>query len=175
MSSHPFQLSKFELWDSIFLSRSLQICLVRNQPAFTEKETFFIRYFLNLHCKCYSERPLYPSPTLRPNPPTPASWPWHSPVLGHMIFTRPKASPPIDGRLGHPLLHMQLETQLLGYWLVHILVPPIGLQTPLAPWVLCLAPSLGALCSIQDCKHPLLYLPGTGIASQEKAISGSCQ
>jgi hypothetical protein len=27
-----------------------------------------------------------------------------------------------------------------GYWLVHIVVPPIGLQTPLAPWVLSLAP-----------------------------------
>jgi hypothetical protein len=28
---------------------------------------------------------------------------------------------------------------------------------------------------IADCEHPLLYLPGTGIASQETAISGSCQ
>jgi hypothetical protein len=28
---------------------------------------------------------------------------------------------------------------------------------------------------IDDCGHPLLYLPGTGIASQEIAISGSCQ
>jgi hypothetical protein len=28
---------------------------------------------------------------------------------------------------------------------------------------------------IDDCEHPLLYLPGTGIASQEIAISGSCQ
>ena len=61
------------------------------------------------------------------------------------------ASPPIDGRLDHPLLHMQLETQLWwwGYWLVHIVVLPIGLQTPLAPWVLSLAPPLEALCSIQ--------------------------
>ena len=66
-----------------------------------------------------------------------------------MIFTRPRASPPIDRRLGHPLLHMQLETQLWGYWLVHIADPPIGLQTPLAPWVHSLAPSLGALCFIQ--------------------------
>ena len=89
-------------------------------------------------------------PALLPNPPTPTSWPWHSPVLGHIVFTRPRASPPIDGQLGHPLLHMQLETQLWGYWLVHIVVPPIGLQTPLAPWVLSLAPSLGALCSIQE-------------------------
>jgi hypothetical protein len=28
---------------------------------------------------------------------------------------------------------------------------------------------------INDCEHPLLYLPGTSIASQETAISGSCQ
>jgi hypothetical protein len=28
---------------------------------------------------------------------------------------------------------------------------------------------------IADCEPPLLYLPGTGIASQETAISGSCQ
>ena len=34
-----------------------------------------------------------------------------------------------------------------GYWVVHIVVPLIGLQIPLAPWVLSLASSLGALCS----------------------------
>jgi hypothetical protein len=28
---------------------------------------------------------------------------------------------------------------------------------------------------IADCEHPLLYLPGTRVASQEIAISGSCQ
>ena len=70
---------------------------------------FFIRYFLHLHFKCYPESPLYPPPALLPNLPTPASWPWHSPVLGHMIFTRPRASPPID-------LHMQLETQSSVGW-----------------------------------------------------------
>jgi hypothetical protein len=58
------------------------------------------------------------------------------------------ASLPNDGQLGHLLLHMQLETQLLGYWLLHIVVPPIGLQIPSAPWVLSLAPLSGALCSI---------------------------
>ena len=71
----------------------------------------FFRYFLHLHVKCYPESPLYPPLSLLPNPPTPASRPWHSPVLGHMIFARPRASPPIDGC---PLLHMQLEIQLWG-------------------------------------------------------------
>jgi hypothetical protein len=38
-----------------------------------------------------------------------------------------------DGRLGHLLIHMQLESRAPGYWLVHNVVPPIGLQIPLAP------------------------------------------
>jgi hypothetical protein len=57
---------------------------------FTEVEHFcffsFIRYFLYLHFKCYPESSLYPPPTLLPYPPTPTSWPWHSPVLGHIIL-----------------------------------------------------------------------------------------
>jgi hypothetical protein len=77
-------------------------------------KTIFIRYFLHLHFKCYPQSPLQHPPTLLPNPPTPTSWPWHSPVLGHMIFARPRASPPVDGQLGHPLLHVQLETWSLG-------------------------------------------------------------
>ena len=57
------------------------------------------------------------SPGLLPNPPIPTSWPWHSPVLGHIIITRPRASPPNDGHLGHLLLH-----ELWEYRLVHILL-----------------------------------------------------
>ena len=51
----------------------------------------------------------YPLPKpLQTNTPTPTSRPWYSPTLGHRAFTGPKASPPIDDRLGHTLLHMQL-------------------------------------------------------------------
>jgi hypothetical protein len=50
-----------------------------------------------------------------------------------------------DGQLGHLLIHMQLESRAPGYWLVHNVVPPIGLQIPLVPWVLSLDPPLGAL------------------------------
>jgi hypothetical protein len=49
---------------------------------------FFIRYFLHLHFKCYPESPLY-APLL-PYPPTPISWTWCSPVLGHIKFARPR-------------------------------------------------------------------------------------
>ena len=37
-------------------------------------------------------------------------------------------------------MHMQLESRAPGYWLVHNVVPPIGLQIPLASLVLSLAP-----------------------------------
>jgi hypothetical protein len=118
-----------------------------------------------------------PPPAMLLNPPTPASWPWHSPVLGHMIFTRPRASPPIDGLLGHPLLHRKLETKL---WMVLVSSYCCSSYRVADPFS-----SLGTFSTsfirvpvfhpIDDCEHPLLYLPGTGIASQERAISGSCQ
>jgi hypothetical protein len=106
--------------------------------------------------------PLPPPPALQPT--YSHSWSWNSPILGHRTFTGSRASPLIDDQLGHPLLHIQLEPQvppcvffdwwfsskeLSGYWLVHIDVPPMGLQTSSVPWVLSLAPSLGTLCSIQ--------------------------
>jgi hypothetical protein len=129
---------------------------------------FLIRYFLHLHFKCYPKSPLYPLPALLPNQATPSSWPWHSTILGHMIFAQPRASPPIDGQLGHPLLHIQLKTQFCreldrSYcWSTYRIADPFI--------------SLGTISSfffrgpvfhpINECKHPLLYLPGTGIASQ---------
>jgi hypothetical protein len=63
------------------------------------------------------------------------------------------------------------------YWLVHIVVPPVGLKIPLAPWVLSLAPPFGSpvIHPIDDCEHPLRSLLGPGIISQETAISGSFQ
>ena len=85
--------------------------------------------------------PKIPYPLPLPPAPQPTqshSWSWHSPILGHRNFTGPKTSPPIDDRLGHPLLHIQLQLQvppcvffdwwfsykeLCGYWLVHTDVP----------------------------------------------------
>ena len=104
---------------------------------------FMIRYFLHLHFQCYPKSP----PT---RPPTPTSWPWRSLVLRHIKFARPRGlsfqwwptRPSSD-------TYADRDTSSRGYWLVHIVVPPIGLQIPLAPWVLSLAPPLGALWSIQ--------------------------
>jgi hypothetical protein len=87
------------------------------------------------------------------------------------------ASLPNDGRLGHLLLHMQLETRALGVLVSSYCCPTYRVAEPFS--------SLGAFSSssiggpvfhpIADCEHPLLYLPGTGIASHETVISGSFQ
>jgi hypothetical protein len=80
-------------------------------------------------------------------------------------------------RLGHLLLHMQLETPALGV---------------LVSWYFCsthrVAHPFRSLCTfssstiggpvfhpIDDCEYPLLYLPGTGIPSHDTAISWSSQ
>ena len=135
----------------------------------------FIRYFLHLHFKCYPKSPIYLPLALLPNPPTPASWPWHSPELGHIILSRPRAFPPNDGQRGHLLLHMQLET-----WAMGVL---ISSSCCFSCRIADLFSSLGTFSSsspespvihpIDDCEHPLLYLPGTGLASCETAIPGT--
>ena len=71
--------------------------------------------------------PSLPLSSCSPTHPLPLSGPGNPLYWGIMIFAVPRASPLTDGQLGHPLLHMQLETQLCGSWLVHIVVPPIGL------------------------------------------------
>jgi hypothetical protein len=137
-----------------------------NTKEFLFFPLFSFRYFLRLDCKHYSislfplQNSLSPTPSPDHQPTHSSFWPWHSPILGHRTFTGPRASPYIDDRPGHPLLHMQLEPlvpscfffawwfgprELWGYWLVHIDVPPIGLQIPSAPWVLFPAPSLATM------------------------------
>jgi hypothetical protein len=81
-----------------------------------------------------------PHPLL-PYPPTPTSWPWCSPVLGHIKFARLRGL----SSLWWPTrpssaTYAARDMSSGGYWLVHIVVPPMGLQIPSAPCVLSLAP-----------------------------------
>jgi hypothetical protein len=124
------------------------VMLTCRAPAFLSFLLFFLRYFLYLHFKCYPESSLYLPPTLIPYPPTPTSWLWHSLVLRHIKFARPR------GLSSHwwptrpsSATWAARNTRAPGYWLVHTVVPPIGLQTSLAPWILSLAPPLGAQAS----------------------------
>ena len=146
----------------------VQPILLTTEPSTHPRYFFFIRYFLHLHFKCYPKSPLYCSPALLLNQATPASWPSHSPALGHKIFTKPRTSPPIDGWLDHPLLHMQLKTQLWGLMVSSYCCASYMVAERFS--------SLGTFSSsfIRDpVLHPLLYLPETGIASQERVLSAN--
>ena len=86
------------------------------------------------------------------------------------------ASLPSDGRLGHLLLHMQLETQALGV-LISSYCSTYRVADPFSSLDAFSSFSIGGplFHPIDDCEHPLLYLPATGIASYETAITGSLQ
>jgi hypothetical protein len=109
---------------------------------------FFIGYLFHLHFQAIPKVP-HTLPHPLSHPPTPTSWPCRSPVQRHIKFAR------LMGLSFHwwptrPFSDSCAASDMRwGYWLVHIVVPPIGLQIPLAPWVLSLAPPLGALWSIQ--------------------------
>jgi hypothetical protein len=153
----------------------MHVCsLTRGPGGVTEGIVFSIFFLLDIFFIYISKFIPFPGFSSE-NPPSlappPAPQPTHSnflalafPYMGHRIFTGPRVSPPIDDQLGHPLLHMQLETRvppcvffswwfsprvLWGYWLVYIVVPLMELQTPSAPWVLSLTLSLGTLYSVQ--------------------------
>jgi hypothetical protein len=108
---------------------------------------FLLHIFLNYISNAFPKVPYTLPPTSLPThshlfgPGVPLYWGIYS---LHVQW----ASLSSDGWLGHLLIHMQLESRAPGYCLVHNVVPPIGLQFPLAPWVLSLAPPLGALWSI---------------------------
>ena len=139
---------------------------------------------------------VFPPKTLYSFPLSPAQDPTHShflelsvPCTGAQNNTGPRASFPIDDQLGHPLLHMH-EQALSVFSLIGCLVP--GSSGVLVRSYCCSSQGnanpfsfLGTFFSsfngdpvlllMDDCEHPLLYQSGTGRASQETAISGSCQ
>ena len=92
LSSHSSAATVYKSWWAVSASRtsSFFFNLFFSLYLFFLLEIFFI-YISNAIPKVPDTLP----PALLPNPPTPASWPWHSSVLGHMIFARPMASPPI--------------------------------------------------------------------------------
>jgi hypothetical protein len=127
-----------------------------------------------------SETLLIPSPLpLLTDPPSHASLSWRSPTLRHRAFIRPRASPFIAVPQGHPLLCMWLKPlspslvvlfgwwfspwALWWYWLVHIVVPPMGLQTTSSPLGPFSSSSIEdpVLSPMDGCEHQLLYLSGT--------------
>jgi hypothetical protein len=113
-----------------------------------------------------------------PYPPTPTSWPWRSPVLRHIKFarlmglsfhwwpTRPSSDTYVarDRSSGRVLV----SSYCCSTYRVADPFSSLGTFS---------GSSIGGpvIHLIADCEHPLLCLLGPGIASQERAISGSFQ
>jgi hypothetical protein len=114
---------------------------------------------------------------LLPYPHPPTSWIWHFPVLGHIKFAR------LRGLSSHwwptrpSFATYAARDTSSGVLVSSYCCSTYRVADPFS--------SLGALSSssiggpvfhpIDDCEHPLLYLPGTVIVSQETAISRSFQ
>jgi hypothetical protein len=144
---------------------------VRSSCSFFSPQ-LFIRYLLHLHFKCYPKTLLYPSPSCSPTHPLPLLGPGVSPVLGYIKFANQGASLPSDGQLGHLLLHMQLETRALGVLVSSYCCSTYRVADPFSSLGSFSSSSIGGpvFHPIADCEHPLLCLPGTGIASQDSYI-----
>jgi hypothetical protein len=140
------------------------------------KHLTFLKQFLLDISFIYNSNAIPKVPISCPPPPTllttPASWPWYSPVLGHIIFAR--ASNHNDGQLGHILLHMHLESRAQGVLVSSYCCSSYRVMNPLGTFS---SSSIGGhvFHPIDDSEPPLLYLPGTGIASLQSTISGSCR
>ena len=110
---------------------------------------FFSNFLLGIYFTYISNailKVLYTLPLPSPNHPLPLLGPGVSLVLGHIKFVKPRGlSSQWWSTRPTSATNAARDTSSGGYSLVHIVVPPIGLQTPAAPWVLSLAPPLGAL------------------------------
>ena len=142
------------------------------------KVIFFIIYFLHLHFKCYPKSSLYPPPALLPYPPTPTSWPWRSPVLGHIEFARPRGLsfhwwPTRPSSATYAARDMSSGGVLVSSYCCST----YRVADPFSSLGTFFSSSIGGpvFHPIADYEHSLLCLPGTDIASQETAISGSFQ
>jgi hypothetical protein len=126
---------------------------------------FFIRYFLHLYFKCYPKRPS-PPPALVPTDSYFLALEF--PCTGaYKVCNTNGASLPNNGRLGHLLLHMQLETQALGVLVSSYCCSTYRVSDPFSSLGTFSSFSIGGpvIHPIADCEHPLLCLTGTGIAS----------
>jgi hypothetical protein len=99
------------------------------------------------------------------------------PCIGAYNLCKIKGLSSNDGRLGHLLLHMKLETRAQGILVSSYYCSSYRATDPFSSFGTFSSSSIGGpvFHPIDYCKHPLLYLPDTGIASQETTISGSFQ
>jgi hypothetical protein len=118
----------------------------------------------------------YPQPW-SPTHPFPPAWPWHSPVLEHIKFARPRGLSSQWWPTRPSSATYAARDTALGVLVSSYCCSTYRVADPFSYLGTFSSSSIGApvFHPIDDCEHPLLYLPVTDIASQETAISGSFQ
>ena len=118
-----------------------------------------------------------PLPALLPYPSTPTSWPWCSPVLGHIKFAWPMGlslhwwptRPSFDTYAARDKSSgVLVSSYCCSTYKVAVPFSSLGTfsSSPIGGPV---------IHPIADCEHTFLCLLGPGIVSQERALSGSFQ
>jgi hypothetical protein len=121
-------------------SKFIMLSFYWHEKRFFERSCFFILFFYYVFFSTTFPMLSQKSPTHPPLPYPPIPiLALAFPCTGSYSLSVQWASLSSDGLLGHLLIHMQLESRALEYWLVHN-VAPTGLQISLAPWILSLAP-----------------------------------
>jgi hypothetical protein len=143
------------MWDGSWYHNSSEKCKYDLELCFCKVQTVFI-FYLFIYLFIYLLLGIYfiyisnaitkvphtlPPPPRLSHPPSPTSWPWHSPVLRHIRSARKMVLsfhwwPTRPSTDTYAARDLSSGGGGVGYWLVHIVVPPIGLQIPPAPWVL---------------------------------------
>ena len=114
-------------------------------------------------------------PTTYPSS-TATSWPWHSPVMRHIKFARPM-SLSFHWWPTRPSSETYAARDKSSGVLVRSYCSTYRVADPFSSLGIFSSSSIGGpeIHPIADCEHPLLYLLGPGIVSQETAVSGSFQ
>jgi hypothetical protein len=136
-----------------------------------------IYFYIHLHFIFYPKSPLYPPHPCSPPHPLPLLGPGVFPVLGHIKFARPRGLSSQRWPTRPSSATYAAKTRTLGVLVSSYCCSTYRVSDPFSSLGTFSRSSIGGpmFHPIDGCEHPLLCLPGTGIASQETAISGSFQ
>jgi hypothetical protein len=139
--------------------------------------TTSFEYFLLGIYFIYISNAISKVPHTLPQPPTPTSWSWRSPVLRQIKFARPMGLS-FNWWPTRPCSDIYASRDTSSRVLVSsYCCSTYRVADPFSSLGTFYSSSIGGpvFHPVADCEHPLLCLPGTRIASQETAISGIFQ
>jgi hypothetical protein len=97
------------------ISSNLTVKFLRHLPSSKNPIMFYLLYIFFIYIQMLFPKPPIPSPHPAPHPTHSCFLALVFPCTEAYDLRNTKGSPLIDGQLGHPLLHMQLETQLWNW------------------------------------------------------------